>query len=342
MLKHRIWVALLLIAGVIILGTAGYVVIEDWPIFNSIYMTIITISTVGFSEVGTLTPHGRMLTMVLIVLGIGIGGYTIGNLSAFIIEGHIRHVIRGRKMERQILNLKNHTIVCGFGRTGNEIVNVLNADNVDFVIIDSDDARVAEAQDEGFLAIQGNATDDDVLRKCRIEHASGLIAALGNDADNLFVVLSAREMNPNLKIISRGIDETSTRKLLRAGADNVISPFTIAGRRMAALVTRPEIVEFLEIMVHDSEFELKMEQIIIKKKSLLIAKKLNQSNIKSETDGAMVIGIKKQSVGKMVINPPGDTTLEEGDILIALGNDMQLEKLEQLAGRKPLLDIGSD
>ncbi|MBN2013382.1 NAD-binding protein [candidate division KSB1 bacterium] len=330
-LKVKVRIALLLILAVIIVGTIGYMTIEGWGLLNSIYMTVITISTVGFSEVNPLTPTGRLLTMILIVLGIGIGGYTIGNLSVFLLEGHIQNIIRGRRMQRNISSLKNHIIVCGFGRTGTEIVEELNNDDVDLLIVDNDDSRIAEAQDQGLLVVAGNATDDDVLRKCNVENAKGLIATLGNDADNLFIVLSAREMNKTMKIIVRGVDETSTRKFIRAGADNVVSPFSIAGRRMATLVTKPQIVEFLEVMMQSGEFELKIEQVVLGEKSALVGTKLNQSNIKSRTDGASVIGIKKGEDGEMIVNPCGDTVLERNDILIVLGNTMQIDLLKGLA-----------
>lgn len=336
---NRIVVALFLILGIISFGTLGYMIIEKWDFFNSIYMTIITISTVGFSEIGVLSAKGRTLTMILIVLGIGIGGYTIGNLSAFLIEVQIQNLFRGRKMEKNISTMKNHIIVCGYGRTGAEIVEVLRADSKEFLLIEKDENRILEAQEKNCLVITGNATDDEVLIKAGVERATGLITALGNDADNLYVVLTARGMNPDLKIIARGIDDTAGTKLKRAGANNVVSPFTIAGRRMASLVMKPQIVEFLEVMVNSGEFELKLEQITINKKSYLVNKKLNQSNIKSETDGATIIGIKKSDEEKMTINPMGNTLLEENDILIALGNDAQISKLIEIAERRRFLDI---
>lgn len=335
----KIYRPLILALFVLICGTFGYMMLEDWSLLDSFYMTIITISTVGFHEVSQLGLKGRIFTIVLIFLGIGIGGYTISKLSAFLIEGQIQNLFKGKKMEKRISSLKGHLIVCGYGRTGYEIVSILNSIFPDFMIIERDEDRISEAQEKGHLVLQGDATDDEILEKAGVMKAFGLISALGNDADNVYVVLTARELNPKLRIIARGIDETSTRKLIRAGADKVVSPYTIAGRRMAYLATHPEVVEFLEIMNRTAEIELKLEQVPIVKKSMLDKKVLNESNIKSETDGAMVVGIKKVNDGKMVVNPPANTILEEGDILVALGNNAQIDKLNEMAKKKRLLDI---
>lgn len=336
---NKIVIALILIFCLIFIGTMGYMILEKWSFFDSIYMTIITISTVGFSEINSMSIYGRIMTMVLITIGIGIGSFTISNLSAFIIEGHIHTLLKGRKMEKRINILKNHIIVCGYGRTGIEIVETLRTGKHALIIIENDEDRIEEALNKKLLVVNGNATDDDVLRKCGVEKANGLITALGNDADNLYIALTVRQLNPKLKIIARGIDETSKKKLLLAGADNVVSPFSIAGRRMASLVTKPQIIEFLEVMMYSGELELKIEQVMINHKSHIVNKRLNQSNIKSETDGASVIGIRKVQDNKMIINPSGDILLEDGDILIALGNNEQIAKLKEIATKKRFFDL---
>jgi len=335
----RILIALILILCVLMSGTIGYMLLENWNILDALYMTIITISTVGFHEVSELDFQGRIFTIILIILGIGIGSYTIGNLSAFLIEGHIRNILKGKIMEKEIAALKDHIIICGFGRTGENIVETLLSRKNKFVIIEKDEARVQEAIGKKFLIIQGDATDDEILQKSGVDNAYSLITTLGNDADNVYVVLTSRGINSKLRIIARAVDEISMKKLFRAGADKVVSPFSIAGKRMAYLATNPDIVEFLEVMSQSDEFELKMEQVVVNKKSQLIDKKLNQSNIKSETNGAMVIGIKKALNGKMIVNPPGEILLEDGDILIALGNELQIDKLKEMAEKKRILDI---
>ena len=330
----NIIIATILILGMLLCGTLGYMIIEKKSVLESFYMTVITISTVGFGEVFKLSLTGRIFTILLIFSGISIGGYTIVNLTAFLIEGHIRDLFRSKKMEKEITRLKNHIVVCGYGRTGSKICDLLHENKKKFIIIDRNEAAILEAHDKKFLIIHGDATDDEVLKQSGVAKASSLITSLGNNADNVYVVLTAREMNKNLRIIARSVDEASCKKLVRAGADKTVSPFSIAGRRMAYLATRPEIVEFLEVMTQSSEIELKLEQVRLCKKSQLINKKLNQSNIKSETNGAMIIGIKKSGIEEMVVNPPGEMILKEGDILMALGNDSQLAKLKEISEKK--------
>jgi len=327
---QRIVIAVILLCCVVIIGTVGYVFIQKWDLFDSLYMTIITIGTVGFHEVRELSHTGRIFTIALIVFGIGIGSYAIANLSAFIIEGHIQNLFRGRKMEKQINRLKDHIIVCGYGSTGVETVEELAKAKKQFIIIENDEVKVNELKEHGHLVISGDATDDEILQRAGVNEASGLIASLSNDADNVYIVLTARGMNPKLRIIARAIDQLSCKKLIRAGADKVVSPYSIAGRRMAMLLLSPGIVDFLEVMVQSEELELKIEEIKLGSGSTLENTLLRESNIKAETDGAMVIGITKKGQ-KIIVNPPGDTLLEEKDILFVLGNESQIEKLKHLA-----------
>lgn len=333
-----IFLAAILLFLIIIVGTVGYSVIQKWSLLDSIYMTIITIGTVGFHEVSALNDGGRIFTIFLIVGGIGVGSYAIANLSAFLIEGQIRELYKGRKMEKTISNLKNHIIVCGYGKAGAETVKELASQKKACLIIENDEHKIEELKDHGNLVLQGDATEDETLENAGVKNAEGLISALSNDADNVYVVLTARGMNANLSIVARAIDNSSSKKLLRAGADKVVSPYTIAGRRMARLLLTPGLVDFLEVMVQSSELELKIEEIVLEKGSVLETKLLRKSNIKAETDGATVIGIKKFQK-KIVINPPGNTPLNEGDVLYALGNDAQLQKLKEMAEKKKLLDL---
>lgn len=326
----RFIIPVVMLLMVVVVGTLGYVFIEELSLFNSFYMTIITIATVGFREVGEMSQDGRKFTIVLIVLGISIGGYAIASLTSFIVEGHIRSLFKGKKMEKQIFQLKNHIIVCGYGKTGTEIIEELKKSKQRFVVIEKDEHKVEELKEHGELVLFGDATEDEVLEKAGVSNARGLIASLPNDADNVYVVLTAREMHPKLRIIARSIDSHSCKKLMRAGADKVISPYTIAGRRMARLLITPGIVDFLEVMAQSSELELKIEEVMLQKGSLFVNKKLRESNIKAETEGAMVIGIKK-GAGEIIINPPGETLLEEKLTLYVIGNNAQIEKLNDLA-----------
>ena len=327
---QRIIIAVILLCCVVIIGTVGYILIQKWGLFDSLYMTIITIGTVGFHEVRELSHTGRIFTIVLIIFGIGIGSYTLANLSAFIIEGHIQNIFRGRKMEKQISRLRDHIIVCGYGSTGVEIVAELAKAKKQFVVIENDEAKINELKEHGHLVLAGDATDDEILQQAGVSTAKGLIASLSNDADNVYVVLTARGMSPDLRIVARSIDQLSCNKLIRAGADKVVSPYTIAGRRMAMLLLSPGIVDFLEVMIQSEELELKIEEVKLSKGSYLEKKQLRESNIKAKADGAMIIGINKQGE-KIVVNPPGTTLLEDKDILYVLGNQAQIEKLKQLA-----------
>ncbi|HDQ00245.1 MAG TPA: potassium channel protein [bacterium] len=324
-------IAFLLLVTVVIIGTVGYILIQGWSPFDALYMTVITIGTVGFREVGELTPTGKAFTIIIIIFGIGVGGYAIANFSAYIIEGFIQNFFKGKKMEKKISKLRNHIIVCGYGKTGDEIVNNLKNASKEFVLIENDEQKIAELKDEGLLVIQGDATEDEVLEKAGVRHAHGLITSLSHDADNVYVTLTARGQNPNIRIIARAVDESSSKKLLRAGANKVVSPYSIAGKRMAGLMLDPGIVDFLEVMVQSQELELKIEEIKLDASSSLINKLLRESNIKAETDGATVIGVKNPD-GKIVVNPPGNTRLTQGIILYVLGNEAQISSMQQLAG----------
>jgi len=327
-----ILLAVILLGLIILIGIIGYSVFLDWDILDAVYMTIITIGTVGFNEVRHLDNSGRIFTIFLIMGGIGIGSYAIANLSALLIEGQIRDIFKGRKMEKQIARLKNHIIVCGYGKVGQETIDELISMNKAYVIIESDEHKVQELRDSNHPALCGDATEDVVLENAGVRCADGLIAALSNDADNVYVVLTAREMNTNLRIVARAIDKASSKKLLRAGADKTVSPYSIAGRRMARQLLSPGLVDFLEVLVQTSELELKIEEIVLEKGSVLESKQLSQSNIKADSGGAYVIGIKKDQK-KTIFNPAGHTTLDEGDVMYALGNDSQLLKLRSMAKR---------
>jgi len=233
-------------------------------------------------------------------------------------------------MEKQIVKLKNHIIVCGYGKTGTEIISELKNSKQQFVVIEKDEHKFDELKKQGMLVLFGDATEDEILEKAGVSRAKGLIAALSDDADNVYIVLSAKGMNPKLRIIARSIDDQSHKKLIRAGADNVVSPYSIAGRRMARLLLTPGIVNFLDVMVQSQELELMIEEVILHNGSPLVNKQLRESNIKAETNGAMIIGIKKQDEN-IIVNPSGETLLKEGLTLFVLGNNAQIEKLNELA-----------
>ncbi|MBN2411253.1 NAD-binding protein [candidate division KSB1 bacterium] len=326
---RRLFYAAFLIIAVLVTGTIGYRLIENLNYIDSLYMTVITIATVGFREIVELSDTGKIFTMIMIFLGIGVGGFAIGNIAAFFVQGHLLDLLKGRQMVKAITGLTNHIIVCGYGKIGMEVCNQLALNNKDFIVIDRDDEKIDDALGLGYLAAVGEATDDDILLKSGIKQARGLISAISDDSANVYLVLTARALNRDLRIIARGIGDASRKKMKLAGADDVVSPFEIGARRMASLLIRPEIVDFVDSFSEAAEYGLRMEKITIPKNSKLQSKRLDESYIKRDTQGALIVGIEKKEQG-MIINPQGYTVLEEGDSLLSLGNDEQLNLLKIL------------
>ncbi len=326
---RRLFYAAFLILAVLITGTIGYRLIENLDYIDSLYMTVITIATVGFREVVELSDAGKIFTMIMIFFGIGVGGFAVGNIAAFFIQGHLLDLLKGRQMVKSITGLKNHIIVCGYGKIGREVCIQLALNNQDFIVIDKDDEKIDDALGMGYLAAVGEATDDDILLKSGIKQARGLISAISDDSANVYLVLTARALNRDLRIIARGIGEASRKKMKLAGADNVVSPFEIGARRMASLLIRPEIVDFVDSFSEAADYGLRLEKLSIHKNSKLKDKRLDESYIKRDTQGALIVGIEKKDQG-MIINPPGYTVLEAGDSLLSLGSEEQLNLLKNL------------
>ena len=315
---------------VILFGTIGYTIIEGWTPLDSLYMTLITLSTVGFGEVYQLSPTGKIFTMILVVFGVGGAAYTISIIGQMIVEGEIRKVLGRRKMEKSLKGLKDHYIVCGYGRVGRRICKEFCIRKVPFVVVEKSPQIIEQIEKDGFLFVQGDSTEDSTLTNAGIEKAKGLVSALANEADNVFIVLSARQLNPDLFITARADSDAAEKKLKRAGANKVVSPYKIGGIRMALTTLRPNLVDFMKVVTFDKETGLVIEEIEIKPNSPLTLGTLKDSPIRKEF-GIMVAGIKK--LGKDVfLNPSPETKIESGDILIVIGEKEQLEKLEKMAG----------
>ena len=320
--------ALIMLGLVLLIGTAGYVVIEGWQILDAIYMTVITITTVGYGEVRTVSPTGRVFTLALICMGMGIIAYTLGMVAQVMVEFQVRSILGRRKLGLKIKSIKNHYILCGYGRIGRIISQELKASRIPLLVIDSnpDSKQGLEQQDIPYII--DDATSEDVLIEAGIERAKGLISVVLSDADNLFITMTARGLNPGLFILARAEEEQSHKKLLRAGANRVVLPYLIGGQKMAHTITKPAVTDFLELTIHDKNIELEMGEVLVKDRSRLKGVTLADSGIRQEMN-VIIVAIRKEN-GEMAFNPSSETRIETGDTLIALGPDNDLKKLSAI------------
>lgn len=324
---RRIQLALSMVVGVIAAGTIGYVVL-GFGALDAVYQTVTTITTVGFREVHPLDAAGKIFTIVLILAGVGTVLYAFGVVLETLVEGHLRRHIERRRMERNIARMTGHTIVCGWGRVGRAVGGYLAGQGTAVVVVDLNPARVAEIP---FPAIIGDVTDDDVLRKAGLMRARALVAAIDTDAENVYVTLSARALRPDLVIVARARTEESEPKLLRAGATRVVNPQRIGGQRIAAAAAQPNVVEFLDVVMHDGSLEFRLEEVSIRAGSWLAGRTLLQADV-GQTTGALVLALRDQA-GAFLANPPLQTPIDAGHVLIAIGTQQQLAALQHAADR---------
>jgi voltage-gated potassium channel len=327
--KQRIIFLVILIIGVISSGTIGYSLIEGWTFFEALYMTIITLTTVGYMEVHPLSNAGRFFTIALILTGVGSMLYSLSIGAKLLLEGELRELMGRRKLSKKIEKLENHYIICGYGRMGKIICREMIQSNAPFIIAEKDPGVIASI-DKDILAIQGDSTQDAVLKEAGIERAKGLISVLSTDADNLYVVLSARGLNPKLRIVARASEEGVEKKLMRAGADSVVSPYFIGGLRIAHTILKPAVVDFIEFATKSGNIELQMEEIQVKESSSITDKALDECGIRKEM-GIIIVAIKRES-GEMEFNPKSTSIIRKGDTLVAMGETKQLKALEDLVG----------
>lgn len=309
-------------------GTIGYMVIEGWPLTDALYMTVITLSTVGYGEVQGLSPTGRIFTIILIIMGVSFVFYLAGSVIQFMMEGRIREILGRRKLEKKIRVQKGHYIICGYGRVGSGVCEALASKPLDVVVIERDPARVDLLNERNILHIPGEATDEENLIRAGVQRAGGLVAALKTDSDNVYVTLSARQLNPGLFIIARAGEKQSENKLLAAGANKVVSPYHMGAHRIAQSILRPTVTDFLELTLMDASRDIQMEEMPVKPSSKLINVALQDSEIRKELD--LIIVAVKKATGDMLFNPSSQTKLEAGDTVIAIGENRNLERLERL------------
>ncbi|MCD4834931.1 MAG: potassium channel protein [Bacteroidales bacterium] len=325
-----VYMAIVLLMLIVIVGTTGYILIEKFTFTEAFFMTVITISTVGFQEVRPLSEFGQFFTAFLIVISFGIFAYAVTTLTRYIVDGVLRNYLKDNKVKTRIEKLNNHVIVVGYGRNGQQAIEELKKLKTSVVIVENKESIIKTIRENAdLLYIQGDATEDETLDNARIDHAKALITALPNDADNLFVVLTARAMNPDITIISRAQNFNSDKKLRSAGATNVIMPTKIGGQRMAKLVTQPDIVDFLEyIMLRESE-EVYIEEISCKNMSAQFAgKSIGEWSIRSIT-GANILGMKTAD-NNYIVNPSPKVKITDNDQIFVLGNPEQIGKLKKV------------
>ncbi len=324
----RLAVALLLLVIILLGGSVGYVIIEDWSFIESLYMTVITISTVGYGEIKPLSEKGWLLTIGVIAAGVGTGAYAIGALTQFLVGIQLAETFGRRRVEKEITKMKNHYVVCGYGRMGRIVCRELSAKGKKFVVVEKDEHIRSTLEADGVTYIIGDVTDEDNLQNAGIERARSLVAAVKTDADNLYLTLTARQLNPALYIVSRAAEEGAEKKLLRAGANQVVSPYRIGGLRMAHAILRPAVIDFLDMTVKGEKLGFRMEGIQVMPTSSLVGKSLAESGLREKL-GMNVIAMKRLS-GELVANPAGLTKIEVGDILITVGSEEALGKLEEI------------
>ncbi len=319
--------ALLLVLIVIVAGTIGYIVL-GFGVLDALFQTVTTITTVGFREVRPLYTAGKIFTIVLILAGVGTALYAFGVIIETLVEGHLRRDIERRRMERSIARMTGHTIVCGWGRVGRAVADYLAGQGIDVVVVDHDPERLAGVP---HATIVGDVTDDEVLRTAGLMRAKALVTAINTDAENVYVTLSARALRPDLVIVARARTEESEPKLLRAGATRVVNPQRIGGHRIAAAAAQPNVVEFLDVVMHDGSLEFRLEEVSIGAGSRLAGQTLREADL-GTTTGALVLALRDPD-GAFLANPPVQTCVETGSVLIAIGTQGQLSALRQAAER---------
>lgn len=330
-----------LIAGAIALfmvaltGTLWYHLMEGWSWLDSVYMTVITLAAVGFGEIHPLDESGRLFTISLILMGVLSIGYILNRFTEALIQGYFQEGMRLKARRRFVESLAEHYILCGFGRTGRQIALEFQAEGIPFITIDSQIEQVEIAQQMGYIALQGDATLDETLLTVRIQQATCLVAALPSDAENLYTVLSAKTLNPNIRAIARASTEEAVQKLQRAGADAVVSPYITGGRRMAAAALRPQVMDFVDGILTGTDRAFYMEEFLIDPKTCpAVGQTLRTARLRSQS-GALVLAIRRAD-GNLIGGPTGETLLLPGDLLICMGTAEQLRQLSQI-----LIPIGT-
>ena len=321
--------AILLFAAVTAVGTIGYMLVEGWSAWDAFYMTIISVTTAGYREVHPMSKAGQAWTSLVLICGVSTLFYTASQVMAEVVEGEFFQRVESRRFQRMLDQLSNHFIICGYGRIGSVIAEEFRRQKVPCVIIDRDAERVHQVIAGGGLAVEADASRDHVLHSVGIGRARGLIAAVGSEAENVYTVLTARELNPSLFIIARSESPDAEPKLLRAGANRVLSPYQLGGVQMAATALRPAVVDFMQLATSSERLELAAEQIDVGDGTLFVGRSIKDANLRQDF-GVIVVAIKRKA-GHMEFNPPPEAVIAANDQLVVLGNTDQLKALEAAA-----------
>lgn len=325
MVSQRIIRGCVILLVVLFVGTGGYMLFEHWDFMDALYMTVITITTVGYREVGPVSGSGRIFTIFIIFFGVGIIAYILGLAAQVMVDIQVRSLIGRRKLGRKLRSLKDHYILCGFGRIGSIIARELWESKIPMVVIDTDTKNMEGLESEGIPYINDDATNDEVLINAGIERALGIVSVVASDADNLFITMTARGLNPGLFILARADGEATEKKLVRAGANRVVMPYLIGGHKMAQAIIKPAVTDFLDLTLQSRDIGLEMEEARVGKNSRLNGLVLMDSGIRQELD-VIIVAIRTKD-GAMQFNPSSQTRIEAGDTLISLGKKDDLAKL---------------
>jgi voltage-gated potassium channel len=335
--RKRLTVSLALFLTVFLVGVAGFKIVggPEWSLLDAVYMTVITVGTVGYGETHDLgaNPAGRVFTAAYIILSLGTIAFAVTSITAFIVEGELKRMLGRRRMDKDISRLEGHDIVCGADETAQTIIQELRATGRDFVVVDPDRARLDKlAAGAGILFLEGDPADDDVLRRAGIAKARGVLLSLPTDEANLFVTVTARQLNPQVRIVAKGIDVKSHEKMLRAGADYAVSPAFIGGMRMVSQMVRPAAVTFLDMMLRERDKAYRVDEVVVGPGSPLAGRRLDASGVRDERE-ALLVAVKREGGPGYVFNPPAETVLREKDVLVFITTPESRRRIEALAGR---------
>ncbi|MHB1002757.1 MAG: potassium channel family protein [Thermoleophilia bacterium] len=313
--------------GLAAIGTIGFFFIEDLSMLDSLYMTVVLISTVGIGT-SPVTVAGKLLAMAVIAIGVGTLFYAFGTVIEFLIGGYLADILEERSMKKKISEYSGHYIICGFGRVGEQVAREFIRSGEEFIVIDSNPSSISRCREHGYLYVEGDAAEDEVLIKARLEHAAGLVACVDSDADNVFVTLSARVLSPDVTIVARANTDESSRKLMKAGADKVVSPYAIDGREMATLMLKPMVSSYLDVITGGGDLELRVEQLTLACGSPILGRSIEDLRIRQET-GSTILAVRKPG-GDFDTNPSPATVIEEDDVVIVAGTIEEIHSLEEM------------